>query len=143
VVDTTATKDHSGPLREKQSYAQCDPCCAFHAYQFPSRAGILKRGDFPVAVVRKYYEDRGYQCCVSAQSKHGIPCYLLERMPGRRRAGDPAYRKTIELFGQRTIQRLHRRAAQARAAWQLRVPVPTPTCWSSVVRSLHAAFSLK
>jgi hypothetical protein len=35
--------------------------------------GIHRGGEFPVAVVRKTYEARGYDCMVSAQSKQGIP----------------------------------------------------------------------
>lgn len=104
---------------ERDLYAARDPQSSHHEFQFP-RKGIHGGGEFPVAVVRKVYAQRGFDCWISAQSKHGIPSYLLERMPRIRHRPDPAYLKTLEFFGGEPVQRVHDAARAARQAERLR-----------------------
>ena len=104
---------------ERDLYAACDPRSSFHEFQFP-RLGIHSGGEFPVAVVRKAYAQRGFDCWISAQSKHGVPSYLLERMPRIRHRQDPAYLKTLAMFGRERVQRVHDAAGAARRAHGLR-----------------------
>ena len=95
-------------------FEEGDPSSALLAYRFPTLKGIHKRGEFPVAVVRRALEGRGYSTFVSAQTKHGIPCYLLERLPGVRRRGDSAYLMTVAAFRQHDLDAFHRKAAAHR-----------------------------
>jgi hypothetical protein len=105
---------------EKELFARRNPASAYLRYQFPTLKGIHRGGEFPVAVVRKTYEARGYECMVSAQSKHGIPCYLLERLPRIRRRRDEAYLRMEEAFGRRALERFHAKVAAGRTAIGLR-----------------------
>ncbi len=105
---------------DRQLFASRDPASAFLSHQFPTLKGIHRGGEFPVAVVRKTFEARGYECLVSAQSKHGIPCYLLERLPGIRRKRDSAYLTMEAAFGRQTLDRFHKKVAAQRAALGLK-----------------------
>jgi hypothetical protein len=105
---------------ERDLYARQDPGSAYRDFQFPNREGIHRRGEFPVAVVRKAYADRGYDCWISAQSRHGVPSYLLERMPRIRRKRDQAYLKMVEVFDSEVLARFHELAAAERRAQALR-----------------------
>lgn len=101
-------------------YARRDSASAYHDFQFPHRVGIHRRGEFPAAVVWKAYSERGYDCWISAQSRHGVQSYLLERLPRIRRNGDRAYLKMIEVFGREAVERVHALAAVERRAHLLR-----------------------
>ena len=106
--------------RERDLYESCDGASAYRDFQWPHRVGIHSRGEFPVAVVRKRYAERGYDSWISAQAKHGVPSYLLERMPGKRRQGDPAYSKMVEVFGIELLDEFHALAAAERQRHGLR-----------------------
>ena len=108
------------PKTERELFARRDPASAFLSHQFPTLKGIHRGGEFPVAVVRKAYEPRGYECMVSAQSKHGIHCYLLERLPGIRRKRDRAYLRMVEAFGLQALDRFHAKVAAHRAGLGLK-----------------------
>ena len=108
------------PRGEKKLYASRDVRSAYRDFHWPHRKGINVGGEFPVVVVRKAYDERGYDCWISAQSKHGVPSYLLERMPGKRRLGDRAYLKMIEVFGSERLAQLHVMASGNRRAHGLR-----------------------
>lgn len=108
------------PRAERKLYASRDPRSAYHALQWPHQKGINVAGEFPVAVVRKAYDERGYDCLISAQSKHGVPSYLLERMPGKRRLGDQAYLNMTKVFDSERLAKLHVMAAAKRKARGLR-----------------------
>jgi hypothetical protein len=108
------------PQREKQLYLSRDPSGAYHSFQWPKRSGIDHRGHFPVAVGRKLYTDRAYDVFISAQSKHGIPSYLLEALPGKRNEGDRGYRRLVQVFGEDLLDAFHSLAAEARHRKKLR-----------------------
>lgn len=99
---------------EKDLYESRDVASAYSAFQWSHRIGIHTRGEFPVAVVRKRYAERGYDSWISAQSKHGVTTYLLERLPGKRRQKDPAYLKMVEVFGDELLDEFHQLAAAER-----------------------------
>jgi hypothetical protein len=99
--------------RERDLYNHSSDESAYRDFFWPHRKGIHRGGEFPVAVVRKKYEERGYHCWISAQSKHGVDSYLLERMPGKRRHKDPAYLKMVDVFGS-LLDEFHQLASAAR-----------------------------
>lgn len=112
---TPSKEEHlSVSALEKALFDAGDPASAFLDYRFPTLKGINKRGEFPVAVARRALEKRGCTTFVSAQSKHGIPCYLLERLPGVRRRGDSAYATMIEAFTRDALDEFHRKASVRR-----------------------------
>ena len=62
---------------EQTLYQQRDPRSKYTAYQWPHRKGIFSNGQFPIAVARRGYEERGYRCRVSLTDKHALDSYLL------------------------------------------------------------------
>ena len=84
---------------ERRLFVNRDPSSVLHKYQLPERKGINRSGEFPVAVIRRLYDALGYTAWFSGQSKLGKDTYLLTRMPGKRRGGDAAYRRMVDVFG--------------------------------------------
>lgn len=100
---------------ERRLFVNHDSSSVLHQYQLPARNGINKSGEFPVAVARRLYDALGYKAWFSGQSKLGDDTYLLTRMPGKRRAMDPAYRKMVDTFGSSVLDDLDRAAREARS----------------------------
>ena len=101
---------------ERRFFVSRDPSSVLNAYQLRERKGINKSGEFPVAVMRRLYEALGYETWFSGQAKLGDCTYLLTRLPGRRRAGDAAFRRIVDVFGLSAIDALNSDAATRRDA---------------------------
>jgi hypothetical protein len=87
----------------------------------PFERPVMCISQFPVAQTRrKLYTDRAYDVFISAQSKHGIPSYLLEALPGKRNEGDRGYRRMVQVFGEDLLDAFHSLAAEARHRKKLR-----------------------
>lgn len=100
--------------QERRLFVSSNSASVLHKYQLPERKGINRSGEFPVAVVRRLYDALGYAAWFSGQSKLGQETYLLTRMPGKRREGDPAYRRMVDLFGSDMLGDLDNAALETR-----------------------------
>jgi hypothetical protein len=96
---------------ERRLFADRDSSCVLSEFQLRERKGINRSGEFPVAAIRRLYDAFGYETWFSGQSKLGEDTYLLTRMPGRRRAGDAAFRRIVDVFGSNAIEALNSAAA--------------------------------
>lgn len=101
-------------LRERELYATQSTNSAFDRFHLSERKGIHSSGEFPVAVMRAVYEALGYETWMSGQSKLGDDTYLLMRLPGKRREGDAAYQRIIDVFGADAIRDFDQIAKRAR-----------------------------
>jgi hypothetical protein len=73
---------------QRTLYDNNDPSCIYPIW--PCRIGIHKKGgNFPVMVVSKYYEDKGYTA---------LARYLLVRCPNQREYND-GFRTICKIFG--------------------------------------------
>jgi hypothetical protein len=101
---------------ERNLFEDGDPSSVLHRYQLPERKGINRRGEFPVAAVRRLYDALGYATWFSGQAKLGDDTYLLTRMPGKRREGDAAFKRLVDVFGSGAVESLNKDAAETRGA---------------------------
>ena len=99
---------------ERDLFAKQDPSSILHRYQLPERRGINTSGEFPVAVIRHLYDALGYTVWFSGQNKLGRETYLLTRMPGKRRQGDAAFQRMLDVFGSNAIRLLNSATIEAR-----------------------------
>lgn len=99
---------------ERQLFARRSPESVLHKYQLPERKGINRHGEFPVAVIRRLYEALGYEVWFSGQAKLGDDTYLLTRMPGKRSASNPAFKRITAEFGEERVRALNEAAATCR-----------------------------
>jgi hypothetical protein len=90
------------PEEEKRLYDAHDPNCSYP--QYPYRKGRNKMGEFPVAVARRYFMDKGYSVWVSGQSKIGIPVFNLLMFPGARNRRDRSYLTMVNAFSEKKIK---------------------------------------
>jgi len=91
-------------------YRAGDPACYFHAVRWPLNRGRGKFGEFPLVVVREHFRKLGYTVLASEPRLPRREGFILVSYPGKRRAGDPAYRRMKALFGARILAELNEEA---------------------------------
>lgn len=99
---------------EKKLFEALSPQSMLHKYQLCERNGINLRGEFPVAVMRHFYEVLGYEVWFSGQAKLGDDTYPLTRMPEKRSKGNPAFTRITDVFGEERVNALNEAATTAR-----------------------------
>jgi hypothetical protein len=95
-------------------YRAGDPTCCFHAVRWPLNAGRGKLGEFPLVVVREHFRKLGYTVLASEPRLPGDDGFILVSYPGKRRVGDPAYRRLEAIFGDRKLAELNELADVAK-----------------------------
>ena len=93
---------------EHNLYRRGDPRCAYHQVRWPFTAGRAKYGEFPLVVVREHYRRMGYVVLASEPRLSNEEGFILLSYPGKRRAGDPAYRRMETIFGADVLQELNK-----------------------------------
>jgi hypothetical protein len=96
--------------KEYDFYRNKDPKCIYHLVRWPLTAGRGKQGEFPVVVAREYYRHLGYAVLVSEPRIPNNEGFILLSYPGKRRSGDPAYRRMEAIFGSEVLAELNRQA---------------------------------
>ncbi len=91
-------------------YRADDRTCCFHAVRWPLNAGRGKFGEFPLVVVREHFRKLGYTVLASEPRLPRKEGFILVSYPGKRRAGDPAYRRMEAIFGARVLAELNEEA---------------------------------
>ena len=100
--------------RELDLFATGDKDCVFDKFRHPLPRGIVRSGEFPVAVVRLLYEALGFQSWFSGQAVSGPDTYLLTRLPEKRRQENPAYQRIKDAFGAEVIRRFDKTVERCR-----------------------------
>ena len=95
-------------------YRAGDPTCCFHSVRWPSNAGRGIFGEFPLVVAREHFRKLGYTVLASEPRLPREEGFILVAYPGKRRAGDPAYRRMEAIFGDRKLAELNERADEAK-----------------------------
>ncbi len=95
-------------------YRASDPTCCFHAVRWPLKAGRGKFGEFPLVVAREHFRKLGYTVLASEPRLPGEDGFILVSYPGKRRVGDPAYRRMEAIFGDRRLAELNEHADVAK-----------------------------
>jgi hypothetical protein len=72
--------------------------------------GRAKFGEFPLVVAREYYRKLGYSVLASEPRLPREEGFILVSYPGKRLAGDPAYRRMESIFGAQVLATLNEKA---------------------------------
>jgi hypothetical protein len=91
-------------------YRAGDPACNFHAVRWPLSEGRAKFGEFPLVVAREHFRKLGYTVLASEPRLPREEGFILVSYPGKRRAGDPAYRRMEAIFGVQVLADLNEEA---------------------------------
>jgi hypothetical protein len=98
-------------------YRAGDPACAFYSVRWPFQAGRGRFGEFPLIVVREHFRRQGYTVLASEPRLPNEEGFVLVAYPGKRRAGDPAYRRMEAIFGSALLADLNARCDIAKRRW--------------------------
>lgn len=99
---------------EYDKYRAGNPASVFHSVRWPFHEGRGRFGEFPLIVVREHYRRLGYVVLASEPRLPKAEGFILLAYPGKRRAGDPAYRRMERIFGKERLAKLNTRADQAK-----------------------------
>ena len=77
----------------------CLPPSALAIHRWPRQIR-----EFPLVVVREHYRRMGYVVLASEPRLSNEEGFILLSYPGKRRAGDPAYRRMETIFGAYFLQ---------------------------------------
>lgn len=102
--------------REEVLYRAGDPSCAFHEVRWPLTGGRATWGEFPLVVTREHFRRLGYTVWASEPLLPDGEGFILLSYPGKRRSGDPAYRRMEAIFGAEVLAELNDRADAAKKA---------------------------
>lgn len=95
---------------QHELYRAGDPTCRFHAVRWPLSEGRAKFGEFPLVVAREHFRKLGYTVLASEPRLPREEGFIFVSYPGKRRAGDPAYRRMEAIFGARVLAELNEEA---------------------------------
>jgi len=93
--------------RQEVLYRRGDPSCIYHAVRWPIGRGRSRHGEFPLVVAREHFRSLGYTVLASEPNLPNDEGFILLAYPGKRRAGDPAYRRMESIFGARKLGNLN------------------------------------